>query len=237
MSILTRALHRLGHKVLAACLPNCCLLCGTDSESLLCPACIADLPSLPAGRCPLCAEPTSRGERCGHCLTRAPHFDGTIALYRYDFPVDRLIHAFKYGGQLALAGWLGHRLGDALTGHACDRIIPMPLHPARLKQRGFNQSGEIARAVSRRLRLPLDLSSCRRSRSTSPQAELPLKERGANVRGAFECVADLSGQSILLIDDVMTSGATLNECARVLKLHGAARVDAAVVARAVQHAN
>lgn len=234
MSILTQGLFRFCRNALEGCLPNSCLLCGSDSTSLLCPGCMADLPLLPAARCPQCCEPTARGERCGHCLAQPPHFDGATAFYRYDFPLDRLIHAFKYGGQLSLAAWFGRQLADAVTGRGFDRIIPMPLHPSRLRERGFNQSGEIARVVGHQLGISLDVWSCCRSRPNPPQAELPLTQRAANVRGVFECIADLSGQRILLIDDVMTSGATLNECARVLKLHGASSVEAAVVARALR---
>lgn len=235
MSILTQGIRRFGQKALAAWLPNSCLLCGGDAGAILCPGCISDLPILDGPGCRCCAEPGVAGELCGHCLAQAPHFDETTALYRYDFPLDRLIHAFKYRNRLALAAWFGDALGNALAGRRFDRIIPLPLHPARLRERGFNQSGEIARVMSRHLAVPLDLDSCRRWRPTLPQAELSIKDRGANVRGAFECTADLAGGRILLVDDVMTSGATLNECARVLKLHGAAAVETAVVARAGLH--
>jgi len=235
VSILTQGFARLGRKALQALLPNACLLCGGDAAAIVCPGCAADLPLLPPNRCPQCAEPTAHGERCGHCLSRTVYFDGTCTLYRYDFPLDRLIHAFKYGGQLALAGWFGGQLADAQGSRDFDRIVPMPLHPARLRERGFNQAAEIARIVGHRLNVRLDVDSVRRTRPTASQAELPLAERAANVRGAFECSADLSGQRTLLIDDVMTSGATLSECARTLKLHGAARVEVAVIARALRN--
>jgi ComF family protein len=114
-------------------------------------------------------------------------------------------------------------------------ILPLPLHPERLRERGFNQSMEIARALGNCLNLAVDRSSLVRNRATPPQADLPLKERHRNVRGAFECTADMTGKDILLIDDVMTSGATLNECARVLKLHGASSITAVVAARALKH--
>ncbi|HJW26232.1 MAG TPA: ComF family protein [Rhodocyclaceae bacterium] len=216
-------------------MPNSCLLCGADGADLLCAGCRADLPPLPSGRCPRCCEPTSGGEHCGRCLAEPPHFDAATALYRYDFPLDRLVHGLKYGGQLSLAQWFGERLAEALAGRHFDSIIPLPLHPSRLRERGFNQSGEIARVVGRRLGLAVDIESCRRWRPNAPQAELPLSRRAANVRGVFECVSDLGGRQVLVIDDVMTSGATLSECARTLKLHGAARVEVAVVARALRN--
>lgn len=235
MSILTQGLRLLCRKAAATCLPNTCLLCGSDSEAVVCSSCQADLPLLPPARCPRCAEPNARGEHCGSCIGRPPHFDRATAAYRYDFPLDRLIHGLKYGGQLALADWFGHQMASTLAGERADRLIPLPLHPLRLQERGFNQSGEIARIVGRELAIPIDLDSCRRTRPTSPQAALPISERAANIRGAFECVNDLTEQRILLVDDVMTSGATLNECARVLKLHGAAWVGVAVIARALRN--
>ncbi|HZX31585.1 MAG TPA: phosphoribosyltransferase family protein [Rhodocyclaceae bacterium] len=149
--------------------------------------------------------------------------------------MDRLVHTLKYEGRLSLAEWFGCRLAPLLEGLPFDRIIPMPLHPDRLRERGFNQATEIARTVGRILRIPVDIDRCRRWRPSLPQARLPLDARAANVRGIFECIADLSEQRLLLLDDVMTSGATLNECARILKLHGAATVDVAAVARAVRN--
>lgn len=213
-----------------------CLLCGSDSQAgLICDGCSHDLPLLLGPCCPQCASPTTFGERCGHCLHHPPHFAQATALFRYEFPVDRLIHAFKYGHQLALAGWFGKRLAQALAGLPVDRIVAMPLHPSRLRERGFNQAAEIARWLEKPLRTVVDRNCLSRRLATSPQASLPLQARHGNVRGAFECHVDLQGQHILLVDDVMTSGATADECARVLILHGAARVDIAVVARALRH--
>lgn len=240
MSILPHALRhslkRTGARLRNALLPASCLLCGVDSgKSLLCPACAADLPALPAARCPQCAEPTTHGERCGACLKDAPHFAATVALWRYDFPADRLVHALKYGHQLAVAKWFGEQLAKRIDADRHDLLIPLPLHPSRLRERGFNQSAEIARNIGKRLGLPVDRSSLIRNRATPPQAELPLAKRQGNVRGAFECRSDLGGRRILLVDDVMTSGSTANECARVLALHGAAEVTVAVAARALKY--
>lgn len=239
MSILTQAfvqaLKLLASRYLSHLLPESCLLCGADSQSgLLCAGCTADLPGLPAMRCPQCSEPTTYGERCGACMQFAPHFSRTIAAFCYDYPVDRIIHALKYGHQLAVADWLGGKLAEYLPAGP-QLIIPLPLHTERLRQRGFNQSAEIARAIGIRLNLPVDRSTVFRNRATRPQAELPHKERHKNVRGAFECCRDLSGQHILLIDDVMTTGATVNECARTLRLHGASEITVAVAARALKH--
>jgi ComF family protein len=238
MSILTHpgGLAALAKKISGVLLPASCLLCGADSDqALLCPPCNGDLPELPGERCPLCADQTTHGERCGSCLKDPPAFDRTIALYRYDFPVDRIVHALKYGHQLAVANWCGQKLAERLAGQAFDRVIPLPLHVERLRQRGFNQSLEIAGKFANSSKIPVDRSHLRRTRATPPQADLPHKARQQNVRGAFECSADFAGLSLLIIDDVMTTGATANECSRVLKLHGAASVTVAVVARALKH--
>lgn len=235
MSILPDVFTAFGRRLLDRTLPQSCVLCGADSRALLCPACSSDLPRLPAPRCPQCAEPTTHGERCGRCLGHRMHFDRTHAAFRYDFPLDRLVQALKYGHQLALADWFGRQLGDALGEVEADCIVPLPLHPERLRERGFNQAAEIARAMAARLGLPVAIDTLHRRHATAPQAALPLDQRAANVRGAFECRSDLSGRRFLLVDDVMTSGATLDEAARTLKLHGAARVEVAVVARALRN--
>ncbi len=239
MSILPQgaagALAGIGRPMSAALLPGSCVLCGADSgAAALCPPCLGDLPSLPAARCPQCAEATTHGERCGRCLAHPPAFDGTLALYRYAFPLDRLVHALKYGHQLALARCFGQALAAALPAEPFDRVVPLPLHPERLRERGFNQAGEIARCLARAARRGSDPDCLERLRATPPQASLPLAERAANVRRAFGCRRDLTDESILLVDDVMTSGATLDEAARTLKLHGAATVWVAVIGRALR---
>lgn len=239
MSILPQALEQflgqLGQRISCHFLPGSCLLCGTDSaQALLCPDCHAELPILSEACCPQCAEPCTDGERCAACRKEAPFFDATIAHFCYEFPVDRIIQALKYGHQLAIAPWLGELLAGHAGLHGHDLLLALPLHPQRLQERGFNQSIEIARRISRHTGQRLHLDILKRLRATPPQAELSFKARQANVRGAFECLADLNGQAVLLIDDVMTTGATLNECARVLKLHGARKVTVAVAARALR---
>ncbi len=236
MSILPDSLSQPLQQLIRHLLPCACLLCGAESKTeAICPACAADLQPPPPPACPPCAEPTPPGAHCGRCLTTPPHFDATLAAFSYEFPADRLIQRLKYGHQLALAPWFASRLAPLLTDTEASRLVPLPLHTERLRERGFNQAGEIARSLARQLSIPLDLKHCLRCRATGVQADLPLKERVRNVRGAFECSADFSGEHILLLDDVMTSGATLDECARTLKLHGAGKVTAVVVARALRH--
>lgn len=233
---LAKPLIPLGNLLFRGALPAHCLLCGSlESEAVLCAPCVAELPLLGHSVCPQCAEPTPSGEICGRCLQSPPAFDATRAAFRYEFPVDQLIQSYKYGGNLALGGWLARQLLPCLGGVAADCVIPLPLHRDRLAQRGFNQAGEIARLLSKELGLPLALDACERVRATRPQAALAHDARAANIRHAFTCSQDLSGKRILLIDDVLTTGATLSECARVLKLHGASQVMAVVLARAIHH--
>lgn len=234
MSILTESAHRLGRSVLEALLPQDCMLCGSASGAeLLCAACDRELPRLPAHRCPQCALPTPDGERCGRCLTQAPHFDATLAVFRYDFPIDKLVQAYKYGQQLALAGYFVRQFSPARWPPDADLLLALPLHAKRLRARGYNQALEIARPLARRTGTPLATAICTRSRDTPPQADLRWRERVKNIRNAFDCTTDLSGKHIVLVDDVLTTGASVGECARTLKLHGAARVTVAVVARAI----
>jgi ComF family protein len=134
---------------------------------------------------------------------------------------------------LAVAETLGGLLEDAVPQNDLpDLLLPMPLHPQRLQERGFNQAAEIARHLGRRLAIPCDNNACRRIRPTPPQAGLSLRERLRNLRGAFDCSHDLSGRSVALVDDVMTTGASLNALAGAVKQAGAERVDCWVIARA-----
>lgn len=216
-----------------------CLLCGADvTGAPLCPGCLADLPRLPEHRCPVCALPTPMGEICGGCLKHPPAFDSTRAVFQYAYPLDALLQHYKYGQGLHLAGFLAEQLAAEITTGITmgidsrpDLVIPMPLHPRRLKERGYNQAGEIAKRLAHRLDLPLAITACTRAKDAPPQASLPLKERRKNIRGAFECKADLSGKRIALIDDVMTTGASLSELAKAVKKAGATEVEAWVVAR------
>jgi ComF family protein len=205
-----------------------CFLCRGAATDLLCAPCDADLPRLAQPCCPRCALPSPRGELCGRCLNEAPHYDATVAALRYEFPADVLVHALKFRGELALAGLLGNILSQRIDPLSVDMVIPVPLSAARLRERGYNQAVEIARAV---LPAKLDLALCVRSRDTPAQTDLPDAERRRNVRGAFRCTREIAGQGVAVIDDVMTTGATLEEIAAVLKDAGAGRVVNWVVAR------
>jgi ComF family protein len=215
-------------------LPQRCELCaGTSGAELLCVGCTRALPRLgPA--CPVCALPTPSGTVCGHCLANPPPFDATLAAFAYAFPVDRLMHAFKYHGRVALAEWgaAAIRARRAATASALpQRLIALPLSRERQRERGYNQAHEIARVLGRELSVPLVRGGVRRDRPAPPQAALPWNERARNVRGAFACELDLRGLTVAVVDDVMTTGASLAEFARTLKRAGATRVENWVVAR------
>lgn len=229
------AMWRQGwRRAMAPLLPQDCLLCDASSgDGLLCPECAASLPMLPDALCPVCALPTHGGETCGACLKRTPHFDATLARFVYAFPVDRLVQQLKFAHRLAIADFFARAL-LARTLPRADLIVPVPLSAERLRSRGFNQAAEIAKVLARESRIPLALEVGRRTLEAPPQSTLPWKERQKNIRGVFECSAELSGRVLLVVDDVMTTGATLDEFARVLKDHGAARVIACAAARAVK---
>jgi ComF family protein len=220
--------------------PGNCLLCGArvPARDDLCRACERSLPR-PAWACPRCAANDAVRETdaaaCGECQKHPPAFSGAQAAFRYAAPMDRLIQDLKYNGRLDLSRVLGGYLARHLlnlAGPRPDVIVPVPLHPSRLRSRGYNQSLELARFVARALDLPIDFRNVRRLRATAPQTELPRELRRRNVRGAFQAGAALAGCSVAVVDDVMTSGHTARELAQCLLKAGASEVRVWVVARA-----
>jgi ComF family protein len=214
-----------------------CTLCGTQPGDPVCNACAEDfLPVEP--RCPRCATRAALdgASACGRCLRDPPAFDATLALADYAPPLDALIVRLKFGHRLDLAYALGTLLGRALAAHAhsFDLLLPVPLAFERQRERGFNQALEIARVAARHCGRPL-AQPLARVRHQPPQEGLTLDDRRRNVRGAFAVTRDgpaaIDGRRLLVVDDVMTSGSTLDEAARVLKRAGAATVANAVVAR------
>jgi ComF family protein len=209
-----------------------CFLCRGAAQDVLCGPCNDDLPRLAPPLCPRCALASPRGETCGRCLARPPHYDTTVAVLAYAFPADALVHALKFRGELALAPFLAALLLDRLPAlREVDCLIPVPLSAPGLRRRGYNQAAEIARPVAAALRAPLELGLCERRRDTTAQIGLPWSERERNVRGAFAVTRPLAGATVAVIDDVMTTGATLEELAATLKRAGATRVVNWVIAR------
>ena len=187
---------------------------------------------------------------CAACAHDPPAFDRTLALADYTAPLDRLLQDLKFSARLPLASALGSLLARRATSlnigdPSClgadplpdPVLLPVPLSRERLAERGFNQALEIARLISKHRQIQLDYSSCRRTRLTPPQASLPLKERIKNIQGVFQCDKNLQGLNIALVDDVMTTGASLNELAKTLKQAGAAHVECWVIARTLPKTN
>jgi ComF family protein len=217
-----------------------CRLCAasTRHRSSLCPDCLAALPrQQPA--CPLCADrlpPAAAPDLpCGQCQQHPPLFASALALYTYAAPVDRLVQRVKYGGDLALARELGEQFATRVQKAGVetpDLLLPVPLHRSRLRSRGYNQALELARPVSRRMRIPVDITSISRSRATAPQQDLDRRARASNLRDAFAIHGEMKDRHVAIIDDVMTSGATVTSLARTLKRAGAGKISVWVLARA-----
>jgi len=218
-----------------AVFPPVCLLCaaaGTKGRDL-CGACLLELPrNEPA--CWRCGAPLTAlgGEPCGQCQRHAPAFTATVAPYLYRWPMNKLVQTLKFSQGLAEGRLLGVLLAAAVSAaEKPDVIVPMPLHPERLRERGFNQAMEIARPVSRSLGIPLSTNILHRVLQTAPQTELKGSARVANVRGAFQATARRTPPRVALIDDVITTGATVDEAARSLRRAGAREVTIWAVAR------
>lgn len=225
---------------LSKILPDYCVLCTTTSANGhgLCSECESRLrPS--TDRCVRCAGEAVAGYECGRCQSHPPAFDRTVAAFNYREPATTLIHRLKFNGDLAMARTMGHLLAhhvsrhlDASVQQRPQLLIPVPLHRGKMMRRGFNQSIEFGRVIARQLDIPLSPDLVIRSRRTRTQRTLPLKERRANVVGSFKLTRPPQCQHVALIDDVMTSGATLEALAQTFKSQGVERIDCWVFARA-----
>jgi len=224
-------LANLGRRIGRLLFSGNCFLCRGKAADILCAECDADLPRLTGTHCPRCALASPRGAVCGRCLARAPQYDATVAALAYEFPADVLVQALKFRGELALAPYLGDLLSKCISDKNVDCIIPVPLSSVRLRERGYNQALEIARSVAAAGGIRLAPELCERARDTPAQMGLPLAERAKNVRGAFHCPRLVAGAKVAVLDDVMTTGATLEEIAGTLKRAGAAHVENWVIAR------
>jgi len=227
---------------LAKLMPVPCALCGAIGADAICPACCAQFFQKRPPRCMQCATllpPYARTTQCGDCLKQPPAFDATIAATDYMPPIDQLVLGLKFGAKLALAPLLAEMLRAAiLQTHSLalpTRLIAVPLGAQRLAERGFNQALEIAKPLAHQLGIELDSHMVRRQRETQAQALLHPNERHKNLRHAFmvsnNAFARVRDQHIGVIDDVMTTGETLNELAATLKRFGAARVTNFIFAR------
>jgi competence protein ComFC len=224
--------------------PPVCTMCWASigRGEYLCPECQAKAPRITAPFCERCSEPFSgaihSSFECANCSHRRLYFEAAVAVYRSRGVVRHVVHQFKYGHQMHLrhpvGQWLCAALDDErLRCRRFDVIVPVPLHPARQRERGFNQAALLAALLGERISV-LVKPMLQRTRYTTTQTVFDRSERMENLRGAFRLrrKADVRGWRVLLVDDVLTTGATLSECARVLKKAGAASIYAATAARA-----
>jgi len=224
--------------------PPLCHVCRSfipgAGELHICAGCRDRLPLVKSPLCPVCGIPfigVGDDHACGQCHTHPPHFESARAHLLYEDSARELIHYFKYNHKthlrrpLALLALEG--LTEFITGQTPDLIIPVPLHRSRLRSRGFNQAVLLGDLFSSRLSVPMLVDGLTRTRQTEPQIELSAEDRRNNVKGAFAANrADMIYRKrILLLDDVMTTGSTVNECAKVLKKAGATSVVVATIAR------
>lgn len=213
-----------------------CLLCDANTREphLLCAACAKDLPYI-TNACVLCGLPLEgKATMCGQCAQDPPPVERTYALCHYAEPVDKLLLALKFHQRLAVATVFGELLAQRLLANDADipdALIPVPLHAARLQERGYNQALEIAKPLSKNLDVPVLRQTCIRIIATSAQSDLSRYERRANIQGAFAVIDELP-RHVAIVDDVMTTGSTVFEMAVALKEHGAERVDVWACARA-----
>jgi ComF family protein len=242
--------HRWPQALARWLLPSSCALCGASGADVVCGPCQADYAGSGRARCRCCANPlavdaavSASPGLCGGCLAERPAFDATIAAADYAPPLDQLVLQLKFGGGLALAPWFAGMLRDAVLAHpgfALPEVLcPVPLGPARLVERGFNQALEIARPLAASLGVPLQPRLAVRVRDTHAQSGVTPDERRANIRGAFElgpnALDAVAGRHVGIVDDVMTSGHTLGELAATFKQAGAVRVSNLVFARTPPH--
>ena len=219
--------------------PSTCILCGAPGREAadLCSGCLADLPHNrhSCRRCALPLPATASPDRlCGTCQRRLPPYESCIAPFRYQGTLPHLVTGLKFLGRMNYAQLLGNLLTTGLEEAGTELpelLIPVPLHPDRLRDRGFNQALEIARIPARRFGLPVDTRHCYRRLATAPQSGLEAKARQRNIRGAFAVDEGLEGRHVALLDDVVTTGSTVAELTRTLKWAGVGRVVVWAVAK------
>ncbi|HZC68048.1 MAG TPA: ComF family protein [Nitrospirales bacterium] len=226
--------------------PIDCAACGRPAMErrlpFFCRGCWETIQPIESPVCPRCGRPfdsplslvASPGHLCGPCREKPPAFDCALSPYRYEGVLEKAIHLFKYRRRDTLATPLADLMlvwADKLP--SVSLVMPVPLHPSRLRSREFNQALLLADQIADRLDLPLSFEQLVRVRATRPQTELDRKERARNMRRAFAVrePAGLEGQRVILVDDVLTTGATVNECARVLRRAGVESVTVLTLAR------
>jgi ComF family protein len=241
-------MHFFLEKLFQFFLPSQCACCGTfldEGHPGLCADCFARTRPIEPPLCSVCGLPfvSSVGEShvCGGCHIRKKHFTTARAVAYYEGPLQETLHRWKYERRISLTPFLGRWMAERLrrywTHPRFDLLIPVPLHVKRLRDRGFNQALLLTRELSRWTRIPYGKGVLQKRRATVPQVDLSGAEREKRIKGVFTVPANgpIEDRSVLLVDDVYTTGATVNECAKVLLAAGARRVDVFTLARAVKH--
>ena len=225
-------LSKLARSALDLVLPINCAGCGREG-GIICGQCADGLARLVQPYCRVCADPGVSG-LCRWCGQFPRGFDSLRSPFRFEGPLRNAIFRLKYKGERASAGFLSNLMGEYLERNpvSVEALVPAPLHPRRLRSRGYNQSALLAREVGKRLNLPVREDLLVRTSNPRPQVETrSQQERRSNVAGNFLCQGDATGMAVLLIDDVATTGSTLSECASAMKSAGATRVHALTLAR------
>ncbi len=216
--------------------PRRCVGCGKVGD-FLCPECLGKLPRLLKPLCPSCGRPQASGIVCSDCRRRQTVIDGIRSLFRFDDVIRNAIHQLKYRNLKAISPCLAELLADYIRSNTLpgEALVCVPLHPRRLRERGYNQSSLLARELGRRINLPVIEDCLIRIKQAQPQVRaVSIEERRRNVADAFVCRDErVSGKQIILIDDVCTSGATLESCAAALKSKGATSVWGLTLAREI----
>jgi len=243
--------RELSYGILDLCMPVSCICCGSNVETVqqklpICRDCSDNLPTMDGTVCYLCAKPMGSDPPpehsapsafvCGQCRTETPILKRTLAGFRYEGTIRLVIQDWKFGGHPEWGPWLVKNLTKQLPGEEIndwDGLVPIPLRPERKHERGFNQAEQLARGLGEEYSIPV-LDKIIKIRSTKPQAQLKRDERIDNLNGVFDVKdpPELSGRSILLVDDIFTTGSTLNSAGDVLRTIGVERIGAVVLARA-----
>lgn len=246
----------LAKKLLSNLFPSRCLLCqktivlrseNNNHDNIeICQQCLTTLP-YNGNCCDRCAVPlVTEGHGpvyCGRCIKKSPAFDYVYSPLCYENDVIRLVHQLKFNEKITFSRSLSEMMHKCWVSKTeeknsadvidiLDCLMPVPLYKSRMRQRGFNQSIELSRVISKKLNVPIECNTVNRRRSTESQTGLNITQRRKNIKGAFEVVKKISAKDVLIIDDVMTTGSTVDELARVLKKEGVKRVGVLCLARA-----
>lgn len=211
-------------------LPQTCFFCGDSAPETVCEPCAGTLLRLQREVCPRCQLPAANGQVCGRCLKKPPVWQHLVAEWQYEFPLKAAIVSAKYHHAFPIFRWVAAQRCD-WPFEASATLLPVPLAELRLQERGYNQAQLVANEMAKRFALRVDADSVIRIRETDIQQRLNWSERRRNVRSAFAATRSFAGESVVLVDDVLTTGSTLNELARAVYDAGAVRVDAYVLAR------